>query len=271
MLLIFYRFLPKSTACPNFIYFYDHNVYDEDDDRWRKRQMKTYTLLIVDDQADAAEQLRSGIEGISPGVFDIAVMNDVQAIQQIYEESYDAYFLDIEMPSCSGFQLASRIKERDKDALIIFQTTHEDYSVWGYDYAVFRFISKYKLMQMLPGAIQALKEELARRNVYMEAYNSEKKAVQLAVHAIHCAYMEHGMLTLVTEGGTFTARCGIHELMSAYPMIPFAIPQKGYIVNLEWIGYLDYENNMIYMKQGGCVKISRRKRMEFYQRYSEGY
>ena len=86
MLLIFYRFLPKSTACPNFIYFYDHNVYDEDDDRWRKRQMKTYTLLIVDDQADAAEQLRSGIEGISPGVFDIAVMNDVQAIQQIFHQ-----------------------------------------------------------------------------------------------------------------------------------------------------------------------------------------
>ena len=81
MLLIFYRFLPKSTACPNFIY-----VYDEDDDRWRKRQMKTYTLLIVDDQADAAEQLRSGIEGISPGVFDIAVMNDVQAIQQIFHQ-----------------------------------------------------------------------------------------------------------------------------------------------------------------------------------------
>ena len=26
MLFIFYRFLPKSTACPNFIYFYDHNV-----------------------------------------------------------------------------------------------------------------------------------------------------------------------------------------------------------------------------------------------------
>ena len=86
MLLIFYRFLPKSTACPIFIYFYDHNVYVEDDDRWWKRQMKTYTLLIVDDQADAAEQLRSGIEGISPGVFDIAVMNDVQAIQQIFHQ-----------------------------------------------------------------------------------------------------------------------------------------------------------------------------------------
>ena len=76
MLLIFYRFLPKSTACPNFIYFYGHNVYDEDDDRWRKRQMRTYTLLIVDDQAAAAEQLRS----------DIAVMNDVQAIQQIFHQ-----------------------------------------------------------------------------------------------------------------------------------------------------------------------------------------
>ena len=74
MLFIFYRFLPKSTACPNFIYFYGHNVYDEDDDRWRKRQMRTYTLL------------RSGIEGISPGVFDIAVMNDVQAIQQIFHQ-----------------------------------------------------------------------------------------------------------------------------------------------------------------------------------------
>ena len=48
--------------------------------------MRTYTLLIVDDQANAAEQLRSGIEGISPGVFDIAVMNDVQAIQQIFHQ-----------------------------------------------------------------------------------------------------------------------------------------------------------------------------------------
>ena len=83
---LFLPFLPKSTACPNFIYFYGHNVYDEDDDRWRKRQMRTYTLLIVDDQAAAAEQLRSGIEGISLGVFDIAVMNDVQAIQQIFHQ-----------------------------------------------------------------------------------------------------------------------------------------------------------------------------------------
>ena len=48
--------------------------------------MRTYTLLIVDDQAAAAEQLRSGIEGISLGVFDIAVMNDVQAIQQIFHQ-----------------------------------------------------------------------------------------------------------------------------------------------------------------------------------------
>lgn len=75
MLFIFYRFLPKSTACPNFIYFYGHNVYDEDDDRWRKRQMRTYTLLIVDDQAAAAEQLRSGIEGISLGVFDLSLIH----------------------------------------------------------------------------------------------------------------------------------------------------------------------------------------------------
>lgn len=233
--------------------------------------MRKYALLIVDDQADAAEQLRSGIEGISPGVFDIAVMNDVQATQQIYEKSYDAYFLDIEMPSCSGFQLASRIKERDKDALIIFQTTHEDYSVWGYDYAVFRFISKYKMMQMLPNAIKALSEELERRHIYMEAYTSEGKAVSIPVFAIHCAYREKGWLLLVTEQDTFTVRLGINEFLSAYPIVPFALPQKGYVVNLAFIDCLDYDRDLIYMKLGGCVKISRRKRAEFYQRYSYGY
>lgn len=37
MLFIPYRLLPESTAYPNLIYFYDHNVYDRDDNRWGRR------------------------------------------------------------------------------------------------------------------------------------------------------------------------------------------------------------------------------------------
>lgn len=33
-----------------------------------------------------AERLRDGIEGISPSVFDIAVINDVQVVQQIFHQ-----------------------------------------------------------------------------------------------------------------------------------------------------------------------------------------
>jgi two-component system, LytTR family, response regulator len=236
-----------------------------------EENVKKYTILLVDDRAEAADNLRKGIEDISPDTFNIVILDDIGAMKEIDRNSYDAYFLDIEMPVHNGFELAVKIKEKEKDALILFQTEYEDYSVWGYDYDIFRFISKYKMMEMLPNVIKALLEELDRRDVYMEVYNHAGNIVQIPVFAIQSAYTVKGRLLLITEWDTFTVHCNMNEFLSDYFMMPFAMPQKGYIVNLAFIDRLDYEENMIYMKMGYCVKISRRKRAEFYQRYSLGY
>ena len=79
--------------------------------------MKKYTILLVDDRAEAADNLRKGIEDISPDTFNIVILDDIGAMKEIDRNSYDAYFLDIEMPVHNGFELAVKIKEKEKDAI----------------------------------------------------------------------------------------------------------------------------------------------------------
>ena len=75
--------------------------------------MKKYTILLVDDQVEAADKLRKGIEDISPDTFNIVILDDIEAMKEIDRNSYNAYILDIEMPVHNGFELAVKIKEKE--------------------------------------------------------------------------------------------------------------------------------------------------------------
>lgn len=55
---------------------------------------------------------------------------------------YNIYLLDIEMPGQNGIEIASVIREQDRDAIIIFITDHKEYVYEVFEVLPFRFLRK---------------------------------------------------------------------------------------------------------------------------------
>lgn len=77
-------------------------------------------------------------------------------------ESFNAIFLDIDMPEISGFDIAEKINEIG-EPLIIFVTSHDELVFSSIKFRPFRFIRKTYLNNELPETPNAVINEVTKR------------------------------------------------------------------------------------------------------------
>lgn len=233
--------------------------------------MKPYTLLIVDDDVQFAEFVKRDILTSYPNIFVIDIMNDEEIKKCLDTVNYDVYLLDIEMPAIEGFEVAKQLYNRNKDLLFIFLTTHEELSLVGYEYRAFRFLIKNKYKEFLKRTFDALIEELRKKHTYITVKNEAFVPVDILVSDILYAYIEKNYLVLKTMKGLFQIRTTLSDFENTYKGFPFVCPSKGMLVNITFIERVDYKNSTIYLRGGqGNIKISRRKKEDFFARIARG-
>lgn len=76
--------------------------------------------------------------------------------------SFDLLFIDIEMPQLNGLELAEHIRTHLPTALIVFLTSHSEFSLEGYKFGALRYIPKLDLAQRLPEALTAVQAEFSK-------------------------------------------------------------------------------------------------------------
>jgi DNA-binding response OmpR family regulator len=82
-------------------------------------------ILAVDDESDLTMLFRMSLEHYG---FEVDTFNDPQeALSKFKPGSYDLVILDIKMPKMDGFELYHKIKKKDNNANICFQTASELY------------------------------------------------------------------------------------------------------------------------------------------------
>ncbi len=85
-------------------------------------------ILIVDDEKLATSRLTRLLNEF--GHEDITSFNDPkEVITNIQKTKYDVVFLDIQMPSITGLELANIILEKEPQTFIIFQTAYEEFAI----------------------------------------------------------------------------------------------------------------------------------------------
>ena len=126
-------------------------------------------LMVVDDSPlfrtwlirSLSEDDRFQVVGYAINAFD--------AQEKIPKLQPDMLTLDIEMPGTDGMELAKEIRDGLPAAGIIFITSHLEYAVAAYEYAVFRlYLQKYAGGKGFPAALEDFYKlyELERSSYY---------------------------------------------------------------------------------------------------------
>ena len=132
--------------------------------------------VLVDDEQPARDRLRQLLAGVE-GIEIVGEAEDgVQAIEQVAELTPDLVLLDIQMPGCSGLEVAASLP-RPRPA-IIFCTAYDQYAVDAFELQAIDYLLKPVNRARLQAALARVREQrsVARDQQLDQATRSEALA-----------------------------------------------------------------------------------------------
>ncbi|MCD4756805.1 MAG: LytTR family DNA-binding domain-containing protein [Arcobacteraceae bacterium] len=116
-------------------------------------------ILIVDDEKLATSRVTRLLN--EQGYKDITSFNDPkEALINIQKTKYDVVFLDIQMPSITGLELANKILDIEPQTFIIFQTAFEEFAIDAFKAGGVDYILKPTTSENINNAITKVKKYL---------------------------------------------------------------------------------------------------------------
>ncbi|MFM9910560.1 MAG: LytR/AlgR family response regulator transcription factor, partial [Chitinophagaceae bacterium] len=99
------------------------------------------TALIIDDEPSAINTLRLMLERYIPEIADIKTTSDAQqGLDLIITNKPDLLFLDIQMPTMTGFDLLKKLPTINFN--IIFTTAHDQYAIEAIRFSALDYLLK---------------------------------------------------------------------------------------------------------------------------------
>jgi DNA-binding NtrC family response regulator len=145
-------------------------------------------ILIVDDEEIVRESLSEWFK--EDGYQVDSAQDATDALKKLNKSRYDIYFLDIKMPGMDGMELHHRIREMDKDAVVIMITAYGavDTAVKALKDGAFDYITKPfdpdNLSHLLRNAVQQRKLTLENIGLKgnLEALTESPKIIGISKH-----------------------------------------------------------------------------------------
>ena len=79
-------------------------------------------ILLVDDEPGLLDATRARLEHALPGIELLVFLDATEALRETQDRSLGLAILDVDMPSMSGFELATALHERTPDLPVVFLT-----------------------------------------------------------------------------------------------------------------------------------------------------
>ena len=190
-----------------------------DADQYPQEGISMLHILICDDEPEFASLLKAKITGLptySRRRMSIECVTDLRSITVQMARDMDLIFLDIDMGSVNGIQLAAKFREVRKDSILIFVTNYGEYAAEGYEVNAFRFLPKLRLDEKLPDyfekAVAACQAHARTLNLICDGEETSL-AIDTIIYAAHlyCGRPElEGLLASLLHYGihTFGAKDG---------------------------------------------------------------
>lgn len=238
--------------------------------------------IIVDDEESGIDILRLLLNAHAPEVRVIATATSAaKAIAQIEDYRPDVVFLDISMPEMDGFQLLSRLQW--KQFSLVFITAHQEFGLKALRQNAVDYLLKPVDFNELKSAVQRVKHRMLHgqgpegsldygllRSINLFATKKlavpSKDSVE-SVAASDIVYLES------KSNYTFFSLLGARTILSPRTLkeydqllcdnLSFMRVHHSYIVNLHQVQRFLKESDVVVMKNGQFVHLSRNRRGHF--------
>lgn len=172
---------------------------------------------------------------------------------------FDVIFLDIEMGRDDGITVARRIRETDKNVLIIYVTSHESYMQESFSVRPFRFLVKPVEEKQMAGCLEAAYEEISSADSYFR-YSYQRLNCKIPIRDIFYFESRKRKVYIVTEKEIFEFYGKLNEIEKSLRVSKsvFLRIHQSFLVNYKHIKGLAYD--FVIMDNGERLSISEDRR-----------
>lgn len=178
------------------------------------------------------------------------------------ENYYDIICLDIEMNDENGILLAQEIRQYDKNVLIIYITSHEDYMKESFVVRPFQFLVTPLDEDYFEECFLSAYEEINSRDFYFR-YNYQRLNRKIPIQEILYFESNKRKVSIITSSNVYYVYKKLNEIQECltYCKMTFLRVHQSFLVNFKHVEAIG--SDFIRMDNGKNIPISeeRRKRI----------
>lgn len=219
-------------------------------------------IAICDDEDNSISILSDYINKIKNYNVNITEFKSGEDLLQEYEKSnekYDIIFLDMEMEQMNGIETANKIREQDRNTIIIFVTSHKKYMEHSFECRPFRFLVKpVDFMKFRDAFIKAC-ETIELEHPYL-IFQDGRNIIRLLYEDILYFENRSHWVYIYTFDSEYKTYMTFAKLLKQIDMRQFVITHKSYIINLNY--FKELCRNDIKLRNGFVIPLSRNYKNE---------
>lgn len=180
-----------------------------------------------------------------------------------FDSQYDLILTDINMPSIGGLELASLIREKDKNVSLVFLTNYAKYAIDGYKFNALDFLLKPISELAFATLLNRIKDKKSTYTISNKFIWVKAGANKIKVNLEDIIYVDINshILTIHTENENISFKGTIKDIEKEIDSSAFSKCNACFLVNLNKV--IEFSNEEVTLSNNEKLAISRNKKQEF--------
>lgn len=229
-----------------------------------KGVLKLLLLAVCDDIpiecAEIAKQIENRLKQIK---IDFVVKKFFDGQELLHsKESFDIIFLDIKMPKINGMDLAKKMREQEKQSLIVFTTSASEYVFEAFDVEAFGYLVKPIQHDKLKNTLEkAIKKVQANKNTDFLIILSDRQTKKIFLKDILYIESVGRIAKIHCRTGTLETYEQIGMLEEKLFDKSFFRCHKCFLINLDYVD--TFNKTEIILENGEKIMLAKRRCEDF--------
>lgn len=195
-------------------------------------------IAICDDEKIVLDEICSKVQDAFSEINCTAEIynthNPFDLVEHIKNNTTDVLFLDIDMPSLSGMDIAQFLIDSNAEILLVFVTSHDTLVYQSFRYHPFGFIRKSHFDEEIGAVVKSIADELQNRNEHF-SFKTNEGFFKVPFEDIIYFESESNYINLHCTENQYRFRGTITSLENELKAKGFIRTHKGFLVNQQHI------------------------------------